>query len=213
VDLPTRTQLRAGDRAAFGLLFDAFASAVHRYATRWTGDPSAAEDVVSLTFLEAWRLHEKLRPEGDSVLPWLLGIATNVLRNRQRAARRHRAALLRVPLRDTVPDFADEVVGRLHDSEQLAAAAVALRRLRRADREVFLLCVWSQLDYAATAEALAIPVGTVRSRLSRARVRLRSLAEAELSRREAGDPDREKAEPLPRRGQVQGDRTAQEEYR
>jgi RNA polymerase sigma-70 factor (ECF subfamily) len=208
-----RARIRAGDAEAFGQAFDDHAGAVYRHAARADGGAAGADDVVSLTFLEAWRIRATLRPEGDSLRPWLLGIATNVLRNRQRAARRHRAALLRVPRQDTVPDFADEVIGRLHDADQLAAAATALRRLRRADREVFMLCVWSQLDYAATAEALAIPVGTVRSRLSRARVRLRSLAEAELSRREAGDPDREKAEPLPRRGQVQGDRTAQEEYR
>ncbi|MET8282030.1 sigma factor-like helix-turn-helix DNA-binding protein [Micromonospora sp. NPDC005174] len=57
----------------------------------------------------------------------------------------------------------------------------ALRALRRAEREVFLLCVWSQLDYAAAAEALGVPVGTVRSRLSRARARLRTLAQQELT--------------------------------
>jgi RNA polymerase sigma factor (sigma-70 family) len=183
VDLPTRTQLRAGDGAAFGVLFDAFAGAVHRYATRWTGDPSAAEDVVSLTFLEAWRLREKLLPEGGSVLPWLLGIATNVLRNTGRSARRHRDAVQRLPAPPPVPDFADELVERAHDAARLAAARRAVGRLRRAEREVVLLCVWSGLDYAGAAEALGVPVGTVRSRLSRAREKLRRLvaADPELS--------------------------------
>ena len=179
MDLPTRTQLRAGDRAAFGALFDAFAGAVHRYATRWTGDPSAAEDVVSLTFLEAWRLHEKLLPEGGSVLPWLLGIATNVLRNRSRSARRHRDALQRIPAPPPEPDFADDLVDRAHDAARLAAAHRAVGRLRRAEREVVLLCVWSGLDYAGAAEALGVPVGTVRSRLSRAREKLRKLVAAD----------------------------------
>ncbi|WP_328534374.1 RNA polymerase sigma factor [Micromonospora zamorensis] len=176
-----RARIRAGDSDALGELFDEHADAVHRHAL-WSGsDPANAEDVVSLTFLEAWRIRESLRPDGDSLRPWLLGIATNVLRNRQRAARRHREALRRLPVRDTVPDFADAVVDLMHDADRVAAAMAGLRALRRADREVFLLCVWSQLDYAAAAEALGVPVGTVRSRLSRARTRLRALAQQELA--------------------------------
>jgi RNA polymerase sigma factor (sigma-70 family) len=177
-----RVRIRAGDTDAFGDLFDEHAGAVYRHAVWSEGDPALAEDVVSLTFLEAWRIRESLHPDGGSLRPWLLGIATNVLRNRRRAARRHREALRRLPVRDTVPDFADEVVARMHDAGQVAAAMAALRALRRADREVFLLCVWSQLDYAAAAEALGVPVGTVRSRLSRARTRLRALAQQELAR-------------------------------
>ena len=177
-----RVRIRAGDNDAFGALFDEHADAVYRHAVWSGGDPAQAEDVVSLTFLEAWRLRESLHPDGDSLRPWLLGIATNVLRNRRRAARRHREALRRLPIRDTVPDFADEVVARMHDAEQAAAAVAALRSLRRSDREVFQLCVWAQLDYAAAAEALGVPVGTVRSRLSRARARLQALAQQEMAR-------------------------------
>ncbi|WP_435206524.1 RNA polymerase sigma factor [Micromonospora sp. bgisy143] len=177
-----RVRIRAGDTDALGELFDEHADAVHRHAVWTCGDPAQAEDVVSLTFLEAWRIRESLHPDGGSLRPWLLGIATNVLRNRRRAARRHREALRRMPVRDTVPDFADEVVARMHDADQVAAVMAGLRALRRADREVFLLCVWSQLDYAAAAEALGVPVGTVRSRLSRARSRLRALAQQEMTR-------------------------------
>ncbi|GIE31272.1 siderophore-interacting protein [Actinoplanes italicus] len=181
-----RARIRAGDTDAFAEVFDEHAQAVYRHAVWMDGDRAGADDVVSLTFLEAWRIRGTLRPDGDGLRPWLLGIATNVLRNRRRAARRHRAALARVAAAGEVPDFADEVVGRMHDSAQLAAAAAALRALRRADREVFLLCVWQELDYAAAAEALGVPIGTVRSRLSRARVRLRALAQAELARTSSG---------------------------
>jgi RNA polymerase sigma-70 factor (ECF subfamily) len=194
VELTIRARLRAGDPAAFGALYDSCAGAVHRHAVRWTGDWSAAEDVVSLTFLEAWRLRERLLPEGDNALPWLLGIATNVLRNRGRAARRHREALQRLPERLTVPDFADELVDRMHDTDRLTAARAALDRLRRPDREVVMLCVWSGLDYVAAAEALGVPVGTVRSRLSRARRRLKDLV---------AEP-----EPGPRSGQLEDGRAS-----
>jgi RNA polymerase sigma-70 factor (ECF subfamily) len=180
VERSVRDRLRAGDPAAFGQIFDDHAEAVYRHAVRVTGDWAEAEDVVSLTFLEAWRLRGKLRPDGGSPLPWLLGIATNVLRNTRRAARRHQRAMSKVPPREAVPDFVDDLVGRMADAGRLAAARVALERLRPAERDVLTLCVWAGLDHAEVAEALGIPVGTVRSRLSRARGRLRTLTEDEL---------------------------------
>lgn len=180
VEISLRARVRAGDPDAFRQLFDEHASVVHRHAVRVTGDWAMGDDIVSLTFLEAWRLRERVLPGEDSLRPWLLGIATNVARNTGRAARRHRAALARVPPPDPVPDFADEVTQRLADSAELAAAHRALSRLRRGEREVFTLCVWEGLDAATAAEALGVAVGTVRARLSRARKRLRKLTDLEL---------------------------------
>jgi RNA polymerase sigma-70 factor (ECF subfamily) len=138
VDHSLRARIRAGDTQAFAQLFQEHAQAVHGHAARWLGDPSTAEDVVSLTFLEAWRLREKLLDHdaaaragyeadtGDGLRAWLFGISTNVLRNTRRAARRHRAALDRLPGRragtETMPDFADALVSRMEDAERLAAA-------------------------------------------------------------------------------------------
>ncbi|TDC77319.1 RNA polymerase sigma factor [Streptomyces hainanensis] len=167
-----RARLRDGDDTAFAQLFDAYARSVYNHAYRLTGDWSVAEDVVSLTFLEAWRLRERLDAEGGSVRPWLLGIATNTVRNSRRAARRHAAALSRLPPADDVRDFSDEVADRLDDRATLDTVRLALATLRAAEREVLALCVWSGLDYAAAAEALRVPIGTVRSRLSRARRKL-----------------------------------------
>lgn len=198
MDYSLHARIRAGDPEAFRELFGDHAPLVHRHAVRVTGEWSLAEDIVSLTFLEAWRLRDRLLDYGDSPRPWLMGIAVNVLRNTGRAARRHRAALGRLPAKDTLPDFADELVGRITDADQLAAAKKALGKLRRTEREVFTLCVWSGLGYAEAAAALGVPVGTVRSRLSRARTRLRKLAEQEL---------KNNREPHPRPGQVQGNRT------
>lgn len=172
MDTNLRKRIRAGDHDAFGDLFDAYARSVYNHAYRLTGEWTTAEDVVSLTFLDAWRLRAKVDEEGGSLRPWLLGIATNVTRNTRRAARRHAAAVARLPREEAVRDFADEVAGRLDDAAQLAVVRTALARLRRAEREVLALCVWAGLDYAAAAEALGVTVGTVRSRLSRARTKL-----------------------------------------
>ncbi|MFI1012291.1 RNA polymerase sigma factor [Streptomyces sp. NPDC020965] len=180
MDSPLNERVRSGDRAAFAEIFDQHARVVYAHAVRTTGDWALAEDVMSLTFLEAWRLRGKLREDVRSVRGWLLGIATNVIRNTTRTARRHRAAMSRLPPPEVLPDFSDEVVGRMANEQHLSAAARALKRLKKGEREVFTLVVWSGLGYAATAEALGIPVGTVRSRLSRAREKLRRLVEEEL---------------------------------
>ncbi|WP_406285371.1 RNA polymerase sigma factor [Streptomyces sp. NBC_00209] len=191
MDTQLRPRIRAGDHEAFGELFDACHRSVYNHAYRLTGDWGLAEDIVSLTFLEAWRLRGTVVEEGGSLRPWLLGVATNVTRNTRRAARRHSAALARLPREQSVRDFADEVAGRIDDAEQLALVRTALKDLRTPEREVLALCVWAGLGYPAAAVALGVPVGTVRSRLSRARAKL-ALA----------------LEPDGARGQIRDDRTA-----
>ncbi|MEU9033026.1 RNA polymerase sigma factor [Streptomyces sp. NPDC048383] len=168
------------DHQLFAELYDAHAGTVYAHAVRMTADRTGADDIVSLTFLEAWRLRDTL----DGVMhqrAWLLGIATNVIRNTRRTTRRHRDAMARLPRADAVPDVADAVVSRITDSARAAATLAALSRLRRADREVLLLHVWSGLSHEEVAQACGVPVGTVRSRLSRARARLRTLAAAHLT--------------------------------
>ncbi|MFI9845717.1 RNA polymerase sigma factor [Nonomuraea sp. NPDC051941] len=190
-----RTRIRDGDQAAFGELFDDCAKSVYNHAFRLTANWSTAEDVMALTFLEAWRLRGLIDPEGGSLRPWLLGIATNVARNVRRAARRHDDALARLPRGEQVPDFADEVVGRIDDAGRLAAVRQAYGRLRRQEQDVFALCVWAGLDYAQVAEALGIPVGTVRSRLSRARKKLAAAGEPPPPTRQVvGEPGPDKEE-------------------
>lgn len=173
-----RARVLAGDADAFGEVFDACARSVYNHAFRLTGDWSAAEEVMAMTFLEAWRSRARLRPDGGSLLPWLLGIATNLARSERRTTRRERSALARLTAPDESPDFADDLVGRLDDAARLARLHRALSYLRRDEFEVVALCVWSGLGYSETAEALGIPVGTVRSRLSRARAKLARLTAA-----------------------------------
>jgi RNA polymerase sigma-70 factor (ECF subfamily) len=171
-----RVRVRHGDPDAFGVLFDEHSRVVYNLAFRLTGNRHEAEEVVSLTFLEAWRLRARVEPDGESLRPWLMGITVNVVRNFSRATRRHQAAMARLPEPAAAPDFADELAERIDDAARLAAVRAAFGGLRPAEQDVIALCVWSELDYAAAAQALGIPVGTVRSRLSRARRKLRRLA-------------------------------------
>jgi RNA polymerase sigma-70 factor (ECF subfamily) len=169
-------RVRAGESAAFGQLFERHARAVYNFCFRATGDWSLAEDATSVVFMDAWRRRrDVVLADGGTLLPWLLGVARNVLRNRGRSFRRHRAALDRLPVPPAEPDFADDVAGRLDDERAIRTVLAVVGHLPRADRDVLELCVWSGLSYEQAAVALGVPVGTVRSRLSRARAKLRGL--------------------------------------
>jgi RNA polymerase sigma-70 factor (ECF subfamily) len=165
----------AGDTAAFGTIFERHATTVYNYCFRRTGNWAQAEELTAIVFLEAWRRRTQVQLERDEAIPWLLGVATNVLRNLRRSQRRHRAALERLP-RERVADFAADVDARLDDERQMRATLRALDKLSRSDQDVLALCVWEELTYEQAALALGIRVGTVRSRLSRARARLRELS-------------------------------------
>jgi RNA polymerase sigma-70 factor (ECF subfamily) len=170
-------RVRSGDSDAFGILFDRHANTIYNYCFRRVGEWALAEDLLSTVFLEAWRRREKDLPP-DKVLPWLYGIANNVVRNHRRSRRRHAAALQRLPRARAEDTIAEDANERLDDERQMQRALEHLRRLRRTELEVFVLCGWFDLSYEDAAAALQIPVGTVRSRLSRARVRLRELEAA-----------------------------------
>jgi RNA polymerase sigma factor (sigma-70 family) len=164
----------AGEKDAFGSLFERHVGSVYNYCFRRTGDWAQAEELTAIVFLEAWRRHRDVQLEREGALPWLLGVATNVVRNLRRTRRRYRFAIERLP-RERVADFAVDVEERLDDERQMRAVLRVLGKLSRGDQDVLTLCVWEGLSYEEAALALDIPVGTVRSRLSRARARLREL--------------------------------------
>lgn len=184
---------RQGDVDAFGLLFERHSRTIYNYCFRRVGDWSAAEDLTSVVFLEAWRRREIELPP-DNVLPWLYGVATNVLRNRRRSERRFAAALRRVPRAHPTPDFADEADARLDDARRVAEVLTLVSQLPKREQDVLALCGWSGLSYEEAAFALGVPVGTVRSRLSRARHRLGELP-PESGHEKCGVPTQEVREP------------------
>ncbi|MFI6874569.1 RNA polymerase sigma factor [Streptomyces sp. NPDC050400] len=162
-----------GDREAFGRIFDRHGKAVYNYLFRRTADWAEAEDLTSTVFLHAWRRRSETVLDRDSALPWLLGVADRLLSNTRRRLRRAEALLRRLVSHDeAVGDHADRVVGRVDDERRMSDIHRALARLPRHEREVVELCVWSGLDQQAAAVALGVAVGTVKSRLHRARRRL-----------------------------------------
>jgi RNA polymerase sigma factor (sigma-70 family) len=175
-----RARLRAGDADAFAALFRTCVDRVHRVAARVCGDATQAEDVTAETFLVAWRQRATIADTTDDLLPWLLAIATRQALNAVRGRRRQGLFVARHGHRFTgaAPDIADRVAARLDDAERLERTRTALARLGAKELEVVVLCVWEEVGAREAAEALGVAEGTVRSRLSRARARLRELTEA-----------------------------------
>jgi RNA polymerase sigma factor (sigma-70 family) len=160
-------------------LWDEHAQRIYRYCFRRTADRELAEDLTSIVFLEAWRRREQLELPTDAALPWLYGIAANVVRNQWRSQRRYRAALGRLPRRGDEEDLAEDALDRLSDRERMVTLVKKLAFLPQIEQDALTLCVWEDLTPKEAAIALGIPEATVRTRLHRARRRLRTLEEAE----------------------------------
>ncbi len=147
----------------FHALFDAQYAPVYRYLAHRLGDPAAAEDLAAETFLRAYAARASFRP--GSPRAWLFTIATNLLRDHARGRGRGEAALAALAGR-AVP--AAEPEFELPDPD----LALALGALRAEEREALLLYAWADLSYDEIATATGVAVGTVRSRLARARAHL-----------------------------------------
>ncbi|GAA4924492.1 RNA polymerase sigma factor [Streptomyces coeruleoprunus] len=157
---------------AFAELYNRYAADIHRYVTRRLGD-SAADDITAETFLTAFRARGRYDLSRANARPWLYGIAANLVGGRRRAEVRALNALARTghdPVAESWVDHADDRVAAQAAHGPLAGA---LASLPARDRHVLLLVAWADLSYQEVAEALSIPVGTVRSRLNRARRKVR----------------------------------------
>lgn len=171
-------QAQAGDTTAFGALYERHARAVYQFCFRRTTDAGLAEELSAAVFVEAWRRLGRTALTQPSVLPWLLGVAINLLRNHRRATRRRQAALNRLPPLPSEPDPAEAVAARLDAERAMRALRQAMDQLPRHEQEVLELCGWAGLDYQQAAQILGVAAGTVGSRLSRARARLRRALDA-----------------------------------
>lgn len=154
------------DPPRFGQVFDRHVDAIYGYLCRRVGRTSA-EDLTSETFACAFDGRERFF--GEDALPWLYGIASNLIRHQLRAERRQLAAYARAASQDARDQVDDEIEGRVDATAMVPALAEALRRLRPEERDVLLMHAWQGLSYRDIADALGIAIGTVGSRLTRAR--------------------------------------------
>ena len=158
------------DPEEFAVIFERHFDEIHRYLRR--RHPEDADELAAEVFLAAFTGRERFRALSESARPWLYGIASNLLAKRRRSERRALRAYARSGGQgvDSGDEYADALARA--DAERLSArVAAALSRLSGEERDTLLLYALSELSYEEVALALDVPVGTVRSRLARARRR------------------------------------------
>ena len=165
-------QLSRHEPEYFTELFRRHAPYIQRYVVRRLGQ-DAADDIVAETFLLAFRQRDSYDQARPDARPWLYGIATNLIGQHRRAEIRLYRALARTGADPVTESFTDRIDDRVSASTASRRLAAALARLSAELRDTLLLVAWGDLSYEETATALGVPVGTVRSRISRARSALR----------------------------------------
>jgi RNA polymerase sigma-70 factor (ECF subfamily) len=165
----------------FAVVFDRHAPFIHRYVNRRVGR-EPADDLVAETFLAAFSKRGQYDLGYPDARPWLYGFATNLIgQHRREEIRQYRISQAVVPDLD-LPDLAERAAAEVTARAARGTLVAALAGLAPGDRDVLILIAWEELTYPEVARALAIPVGTVRSRLNRARTTIRAaLAAADPS--------------------------------
>jgi RNA polymerase sigma factor (sigma-70 family) len=165
-DCDDEALLRAGDRKSLTVLFDRHEARVFRHASRLVSAREDAKDVTLIAFFELWRHRGSARLVEGSALPWLLRAATNVARNVERSSQRYRRLIDRV---SRVAPPAPAMEAPHGDTEVMSV----LNTLPASQRTVVVLTIVEGYGEREAAQLLGVPVGTVKSRLSRAKARLR----------------------------------------
>jgi len=176
-----RASCQTPDR--FGVLHDRYLPMLYRYACQRVG-PTAAEDVVADTFLAAFAQRDGYDVTRSDARPWLFGILTKRIARWGRAEKTHYRAHARAWQAPVTEGVDERVADQVSAQAMRGRLAAALCRLSRADRDVLLLISWGQLSYDEVAQALGIPVGTVASRLNRAKRKVREALREHDSRGE-----------------------------
>ncbi len=163
------------DPREFTRVFDAHFPALHGYLRRRLGAP-LAEDLAAETFTRAFDGRHRYDPAVGGVRPWLHGIAANLVRDHFREETRRLRAYARAA-GQAEPHPEPPGVDRADASAAMPRVCAALAELRREERDVLLLYAWADLGYEEIAAALGVPIGTVRSRLSRGRRQIQTRLE------------------------------------
>ncbi|MFI7438468.1 RNA polymerase sigma factor [Nonomuraea indica] len=158
---------------AFAELFDRYSAMLYRYVSKRLG-PEPAEDLVGETFLVAFSRRRSYDLSYTDARPWLFGILTKLLSRHHRSEAARYRALLRAPVDGHVDSPAERVASGVSAQAVRPELVGALAALPAKDRDVLLLVAWGDLTYVEVAQALGIPVGTVRSRLNRGRRKVRA---------------------------------------
>lgn len=162
------------DPACFSVIFERHFDVLYGYLARRVGH-EIAQDLASEVFAVAFRRRATFKDHQDNARPWLFGVASNLLRNHARTELRQLRAYGRTGVDPIMPDAEEDADQRLDAERTGPAIARALLCLREDDRDALLLFVWGSLTYDEIAQTLGLPIGTVRSRLARARRQLREL--------------------------------------
>jgi RNA polymerase sigma-70 factor (ECF subfamily) len=162
------------DPELFAVLYDRYAAQLYRYAQRRVG-AATAEDAVADAFAAAFARRDRYKAMREDARPWLFGILTNVMGLHRRREEAQYRAWARTPDAVVGDSLADRVSAEVTARAVRGRLGAALAELSTGDRDVLLLVAWGDLSYIEVAHALRIPVGTVRSRLNRARRKVREV--------------------------------------
>jgi RNA polymerase sigma-70 factor (ECF subfamily) len=167
--------MREGDAAAFGELYDRREAGLYRYAVHMTGSAAAAQEIAHDVFLQLMSPSSRFDPARGTLEGWMYGVARNLVRVFRRKG----------PVEAPVDQiFDDDILGELIDGETLSALHDAIGELPPHYREAVVLCDLEERNYDEAAVLMGCPVGTVRSRLHRAR----GLLAGKLKRLRASEP-------------------------
>jgi RNA polymerase sigma-70 factor (ECF subfamily) len=155
---------REGDERAFSLLYDRYQGCIYRFALRLSGSEDLAEDVVQEVFLALIRGRQAFDPAAGPLKSYLFGMARNMVRR----------LVLEPPVEpdEDLQDLSEDPLDGLEQAESIAKVRRALLGLPAHYREAVVLCDLEEMSYEEAAAALECAVGTVRSRLHRARALL-----------------------------------------
>ncbi len=160
------------DPSRFTAVFERHFAALHGYLARRVGS-DLADDLAAETLVRAFDSRRRYDRERSDALPWLYGIAVRLLRQHYRSERRRLLAYAKTGVDPVEHDGLEAVDSRVDAGNAGPLLAGALAALSKGERDVLLLFAWADLSYSQISEALDLPLGTVRSRLSRARERVR----------------------------------------